>query len=111
MTAGTCLDDGVSRDRSVRGLFRSLFSIPATYVAGGYTGTNGVAQVMNLLGFFVEGMCNDVYPDARPVWSDRGTPPTQQEGRWPTDELSRPGIRLCGSAGPATFLKITRLIQ
>ena len=37
---------------------------PASYIAGGYTGTNGVAKVMNMVGFFVEGMCDVVYPVA-----------------------------------------------
>ncbi len=51
----------------------ALFN-PASYIAGGYTGTNGVAKVMNLVGFFVEGMCDVVYPVAatRPVYC--GTP-------------------------------------
>ena len=34
------------------------------------SGNNCVAQVVNLLGFFIEGMCSDVYPNeaTRPSW-------------------------------------------
>lgn len=35
----------------------AVFDI-ANYVAAGYTGTNGVVRVVNILGFFVEGTCS-----------------------------------------------------
>ena len=67
---------------------------------------------MNLLGFFVEGMCNEVYPNAatRPVYC--GTPAEANKsvvGRL----MNYPGQAsgYSGSAGPATFLKITRLVR
>ncbi len=95
MVTGTCLDDsGNAIALSARVVPLAIFN-PASYVAGGYTGTNGVAQVENLLGFFVEGMCNDVYPNAatRPVVLRHAGRSQQVRGRQ-VDELSRPGFRL-----------------
>jgi hypothetical protein len=85
---------------------------PQAYVSGGYTGNNGMAHVVNLLGFFIEGMCSDVYPNAatRPQWC--GTPSEADKivtGRlMPYPGQSRAGS---GSAGPATFVKVLRLIR
>jgi len=112
MTTGTCVDtDGLHVGLSPRIVPLAIIN-PAAYVAGGYTGTNGVAQIMNLLGFFVEGMCNDVFPDpaTRPPYC--GTPAEANKmvvGRL----MAYPGqySGASGSAGPSTFLKVTRLIR
>jgi hypothetical protein len=112
MVDGSCVDaDGVHVGISARIVPLAIIN-PAAYVAGNYTGTNGVAQVQNLLGFFVEGMCDNVYPDVatRPVYC--GTPAEAQKmvvGRL----MAYPGqaSKASGSAGPSTFLKITRLIR
>ena len=67
---------------------------------------------MNMVGFFVEGMCDEVYPVAatRPVYC--GTPAEAQKmvvGRL----MNYPGqgSGAAGSATEATFIKITRLVQ
>jgi Putative Flp pilus-assembly TadE/G-like len=112
MVTGTCVDtDGLHTDISPRIVPLAIFDT-STYAAAGFTGTNGVARVMNLLGFFIEGMCNDVYPvvATRPPYC--GTPAEANKavvGRL----MNYPGqySGASGSAGPATFLKITRLVQ
>ena len=86
----------------------ALFN-PQAYADGGFTGNGGMAEVINLLGFFVEGMCTDVYATP-PAWC--GTPSEASKvvvGRL----MAFPGSSnaASGSAGPATFLKITRLIR
>jgi len=80
---------------------------PEAYVSGGFNGNGGMARVINLLGFFVEGMCDGVYATP-PVWC--GAHPDQVVvGRL----MPYPGqaSSASGSAGPNTFLKITRLIR
>jgi hypothetical protein len=112
MQTETCQDaDGNDVSLSARVVPLAIFD-PAAFIAGGFTGTNGVAKVMNLLGFFVEGMCNDVYPDVatRPVYC--GTPAEANKmvvGRL----MSYPGqfSGVSGAVGPHTFLKIVRLVQ
>jgi len=32
---------------------------PALYLSQGYNGSNGIVKVVNILGFFLEGFCND----------------------------------------------------
>ena len=81
---------------------------PQAYADGGFTGNGGMARVTNLLGFFVEGMCDQVYPVAPPAFC--GTHPDQVVvGRL----MAYPGQHSSGSgpAGPATFVKFTRLVQ
>jgi hypothetical protein len=112
MTAGTCHNyDGDPVSLSPRIVPLAIFD-PASYIAGGYTGTNGVAKVMNMLGFFVEGMCDVVYPSAatRPVYC--GTP--AEAGKMVVGRLMNypgQGSGLAGSATSATFIKVTRLVQ
>ena len=65
--------------------------------------------MINLLGFFVEGMCSDVYVTP-PAWCGTGADPSKTVvGRL----MAYPGQSdsASGSAGPNTFLKITRLIR
>ncbi|MEO7270703.1 MAG: pilus assembly protein TadG-related protein, partial [Vicinamibacterales bacterium] len=79
---------------------------PGTYAASGFNGNGGMARVVNLLGFFVEGMCSDVYATP-PAWCGTGADPSKTVvGRL----MPYPGQAsgASGSAGPNTFLKITR---
>ena len=48
----------------------ALFN-PKAYWDGGYNGNNGMAQVVNILGFFIEGMCDEVYATP-PAWCGTG---------------------------------------
>jgi len=112
MANGTCVNpQGVHVSISPRIVPLALFD-PASYIAGGYSGTNGVAKVTNLLGFFIEGMCDEVWPDqaTRPPYC--GTNAEAQKsvvGRL----MAYPGQARAasGSAGPQTFLKVLRLIR
>jgi len=75
-------------------------------------GNNGMARVVNLLGFFIEGMCSDVYPNqaTRPPWC--GTNSDAQKmvvGR--LMKYPGQGVGGSGSAGPWSFIKIVRLIR
>jgi hypothetical protein len=82
---------------------------PQAYSDGGFSGNGGMARVVNLLGFFVEGMCSDVYATP-PSWCGTGSDPSKTVvGRL----MAYPGQAhsASGSAGPATFLKVTRLIR
>jgi Putative Flp pilus-assembly TadE/G-like len=82
---------------------------PGSYAALGCSGNNCMARVMNLLGFFVEGMCDEVFVTP-PVWCGTGSEPSKTVvGRL----MAYPGQArsASGSAGPETFLKITRLIR
>jgi hypothetical protein len=86
----------------------ALFS-PSAYSAGGFTGNGGMARVMNLLGFFIEGMCDEVYATP-PAWCGTGGDP----GKTVVGRLMRypgQGSGASGSAGPATFLRMVRLIR
>ena len=90
MVNGTCLDaNGNPITISARIVPLALFD-PASYVTGGYNGTNGVAKVENLLGFFIEGMCDDVFPNpaTRPplLRHERGSPEVRSRS---ADGISR----------------------
>jgi hypothetical protein len=79
------------------------------YAASGCSGTNCVAQVSTILGFFVEGMCDDVYAHGTAsAWC--GSHPNKVVlGRL----VNYPGQFSAGAgpASPANFLKITRLVR
>jgi len=112
MATGTCINtDSQAVQISPRIVPLAIFDV-ASFAASGCSGTNCVAKVVNLLGFFIEGMCNDVYPNVatRPTYC--GTPSEAQKavvGRL----MAYPGQfdAASGSAGPATFLKVLRLIR
>jgi hypothetical protein len=110
--SGTCHNcDGNPIGHSARIVPLAIFN-PAAYIAGGYTGTNGVAQVVNLLGFFVEGMCTEVYPNAatRPLYCGTNAEADKTVlGRL----MAYPGQSdsASGPAGPSTFVKILRLVK
>ena len=83
---------------------------PQSYVDSGCSGNNCMAHVVNVMGFFVEGMCDEVYPTTPPSWCGTGSDPSKTVvGRM----MVYPGQAnsASGSAGPASFLKITRLVQ
>jgi hypothetical protein len=114
--AGTCrTQNPLGIDISPRIVPLALFD-PASYAtlanAQGGVGCSGngcMARVMNLLGFFVEGMCDQVYATP-PPWCGTGPDPAQTVvGRL----MPYPGQAKSssGSAGPDTFLKIVRLIR
>jgi hypothetical protein len=107
MDSNSCLNaDGQHVGVSARVVPLAIFN-PKSYIDGGFNGTNGVAQVMNLLGFFVEGMCDDVYATP-PPWCTTH-PDKVVVGRL----MAYPGQAksASGSAGPNTFLRILRLVQ
>lgn len=86
----------------------ALFN-PKAYWDGGYNGNNGMAQVVNLLGFFVEGMCDEVFATP-PAWCGTGGDPAKTVvGRLMPYPGQAKGVS--GSAGPETFLKVVRLIR
>jgi hypothetical protein len=90
----------------------ALFDPQACVNTSCHTGNNSVAQITNILGFFIEGMCNDVYPNqaTRPAWC--GT--NAEAGKMLVGRLmAYPGqySSVSGSAGPQTFVKVVRLIR
>ncbi|MEO7274928.1 MAG: pilus assembly protein TadG-related protein [Vicinamibacterales bacterium] len=110
MATGTC-SNPTGVNISPRIVPIAIFNTSA-YVASGCSGTNCVAQVVNLLGFFVQGMCDEVYPSAgsRPAYCGSNSEASKTViGRL----MNYPGqfSGISGSAGPSTFLKVTRLIR
>jgi hypothetical protein len=83
---------------------------PAHYAASGATGSNGVVKVVNVLGFFVEGTCASGGFDLEDylLCSDSG-PGEDLVGRL----VTIPGLAVggAGTAGPASFTKVIRLIR
>ena len=73
-TAGNCQSQNpLGFAMSPRIVPIALFS-PQAYADGGFNGNGGMARVMNLLGFFVEGMCDEVYATP-PTWCGTGGDP------------------------------------
>ncbi len=88
----------------------------AAYVAmdaaGACSGGNCLAQVVNIIGFFVEGMCDVVYPDkdSRPAYC--GT--NAEAGKSVVGRLiNYPGqaTAVAGAPGPASFIQVTMLVR
>ena len=108
--AGTCAGiDPEGDDFSPRIIPLALFNPQACVESSCQTGNNTVAQVVNIMGFFLEGTCDDLYPsNATPSWC--GAHPNQTVvGRimnYPAQASSA-----AGSAGPWSFLKVVRLIR
>ncbi len=80
--------------------------------AGACSGGNCVAQVVNIIGFFVEGMCDVVYPDraTRPAYC--GT--NAEAGKAVVGRLiNYPGqaTAVAGAPGPASFIQVTMLVR
>ena len=53
------------RDKS--GIVPIALFDPQAYASGGFNGNGGMARVVNLLGFFLRGMCDEVYATP-PAW-------------------------------------------
>ena len=116
---GGCTDAGDCRQHNPTGanisprvIALALFDPQACATASCTTGNNTVAQVVNIMGFFLEGMCNDVYPDpaTRPAWC--GT--NQEAAKMVVGRLMNYPGRIrggTGSAGPENFLKVVQLIR
>ena len=81
---------------------------PVSYANSGCAGNNCVARVTNLLGFFIEGMCSDVYAVNTPAWC--GTHPQEVViGRLMPYPGSYSGQ--AGNPGNASFLQIITLVR
>jgi hypothetical protein len=81
------------------------------YVASGCTGTNCVVKVVNIFGFFVEGMCNDVDAQGRLEPTTYCDDPTKTVvGRLVAHAAQYRGGRGESSPG-AGFLQIYRLVR
>ncbi len=78
--------------------------------SSGCSGQNCVAQVTNLLGFFLEGMCNDVYPNptTRPAFCG-----TNSEARKTVVGriMKYPGTFVSGTTTSSTFAQAVRLVR
>jgi hypothetical protein len=88
----------------------ALFN-PQAYLDVGGNGNNGMARVVNIMGFFVEGMCSDVYPTSPPAWCGSGP---QDAAKTVVGRLMMyPGQyrQSAGPAGPNSFLRFTRLVK
>ena len=82
-------------------------STSTTIVASGCTGGTCVGKVANIIGFFVEGMCNTVTLDAGLACDD---PSKDVVGRI----VTLPSQHVGGTGGVednASFLKVIRLIR
>ncbi len=80
----------------------------AAFAASGCSGNNCMAKVVNLLGFFIEGMCDDVFGGNTPTWC--GSHPKEVVvGRLMNYPAQRSS--LAGNAGPASFLRTTILVR
>lgn len=110
MTAGTCRNyDGNDVDLSARIVPIAVFN-PQAYWDQSCSGQNCVTQVTNIFGFFVEGMCDDVYPSpaTRPAFC--GTTPEAKKtvlGRI----MIYPGLGLGGDITASSFTKLVRLVR
>ncbi len=108
MAAGTC-------ELSPRVVPIAIFNT-ATYVAmadaNDCSGSGCVAQVVNIIGFFVEGMCNDVYPDeaTRPPYcgthAQAGKAVVGRIINYPAQSST-----IAGTPGPASFIQTIKLVR
>jgi hypothetical protein len=102
---GGCQQDGTC-EYSPRIVPIAVFD-PLSYASAPCTGNNCVAKVINLMGFFVEGMCDPLFATP-PAWC--GSHPKEVVvGRL----VQYPGQsnRASGSAGAWTFIRVLRLVQ
>lgn len=113
MDDNSCLNaDGQPVNVSPRIVPIAVFDTAAYYTeSSACSGGGCVARVTNLMGFFIEGMCDDVYPVAasRPAMCGTGSDP----GKTVLGRLMRyPGQGL-GTGGPTTssFIQYVRLVR
>lgn len=84
----------------------------ATATDGKCSGTTCRAQVVNIIGFFVEGMCDEVYPDpaTRPAYCGTNQEPAKMVvGRLINYPAQNSGV--AGAPGPASFITTVQLIR
>lgn len=114
--SGGCMETGTCSNSTGLNISPRIAPIaifdPEAYARSSCSGGNCVAKVVNLLGFFIEGMCDDVYPDAgtRPKWC--GTPSEARQtviGRLMNYPGSYSGQ--AGNPGNASFLETTMLVR
>jgi hypothetical protein len=80
---------------------------PALYVSQSYNGSNGIIKVVNILGFFVEGICSDnFYKEPYLVCSNNNN---DVVGRMVP--FSGTMVNSGPIAGPSAFGEVIRLIR
>lgn len=109
--AGTCASvNPEGNDYSPRIIPLALFNPERCATTGCSSGNNTVAEVVNIMGFFLEGTCADVYPAPQkpPAWCGPH-PDKTVVGRI----MNYPGqaSSASGSAGPWSFLRVIRLVR
>ena len=111
--AGGCTDSGTCTNPtgvavSPRIVPIAIFDPQACLDSSCHQGNNTVVQVVNLLGYFVEGMCDDVFHGPAPSWCGKH-PGQTVVGRL----VDYPGQNSggAGSAGPHSFVKVVQLIR
>jgi hypothetical protein len=115
---GDCTNPkGCMSNTSSRRIIPLALFDPALYASRGYTGTNGIVKVVNVLGFFVEGTCDGGTDADGDSAFYKETYLACSTGPNPTDLVGRlvtiPGVAVegAGTAGPASFTKVIRLIR
>lgn len=109
-TPGSCVAINPARiDLSPRIVPVALFN-PQSYYDAGCAGSNCAVQVTNLIGFFIEGTCFDVYGSGFPAWCGSNTAEAKKAilGRI----INYPG-QFLNTAGPSTssFTQFVRLVR
>jgi len=105
---GTCSSihpDGLSYSPRVIPL--ALFNPQACVNSSCSSGNNTVAQVTNIMGFFLEGTCDDVF-STPPAWCGTGGQP----GKTVVGRIMKyPGTNsgVSGAAGPSSFITVMML--
>ena len=107
ITNGSCTNP-TGADVSPRIAPIAIFDTTA-YATSGCSGNNCVARVVNIIGFFVEGMCDDLFPkNGTPAWC--GTHPKEVVvGRLINYPAQSNGI--AGAPGPASFITTVKLVR
>lgn len=110
MSSNNCTNGGAPTALSPRIVPIAVFDTSA-FVNETCSGTGCVARVVNLMGFFIEGMCNDVYPSAgsRPAFC--GSP--SQANKTVLGRLMRYPGQGVGTGAPTTssFVQMVRLVR
>jgi hypothetical protein len=88
---------------------------PQLYLSQGYNGTNGIVKVVNILGFFIEGLCSDLSPAQMESYLPCKNPGPGNGS--PSDVVGRM-VPFAGTmvnngaiAGPSAFGQVIRLIR
>jgi hypothetical protein len=81
------------------------------YVSQGYNGTNGVVKVVNILGFFVEGFCNDLAPSQRESYLQCTTNGPERDIVGRLVSFSGTAVPTGPAAGPGAFGQLITLVR